>query len=54
MKTINNLMEKDNETILMGDFNFDFNSIDKTENEKTQTEKKFNQMYKSIKKQFIH
>ena len=34
-------MEKDNETILMGDFNFDFNSIEeKTENEKTQTEKK--------------
>ena len=48
MKSINNLMEKDNETILMGDFNFDFNSINKTENEKTQTEKKFNQMYKSI------
>ena len=48
MKTINNLMDKDNETILMGDFNFDFNSIGKTENEKTQTEKKFNQMYKSI------
>ena len=33
------LMDKNNETILMGDFNFDFNSIQKTENDKTQTEK---------------
>ena len=32
-------MERNNETILMGDFNFDFNSIYKTENEKSQTEK---------------
>ena len=40
MIKINEMMDKNNETILMGDFNFDFNSIDKTEKEKTQTEKK--------------
>ena len=40
MLQINKLLEKNNETILMGDFNFDFNSIQKTENDKTQTEKK--------------
>ena len=39
MIKINEMMDKNNETILMGDFNFDFNSIDKTEKEKTQTEK---------------
>ena len=29
MTKINNLMEKDNETIIMGDFNFYFKSINK-------------------------
>ena len=38
MSKINKLMEKDTETIIMGDFNFDFRSINKNENLKTQTE----------------
>ena len=40
MIKMNEMMEKNNETIIMGDFNFDFNSINKTEKEKTQNEKK--------------
>ena len=41
MLKINKLLEEEkNEIILMGDFNFDFNSIHKTEKEKSQTEKK--------------
>ena len=38
MSKINKLMENDTETIIMGDFNFDFRSINKNENSKTQTD----------------
>ena len=38
MQKINNLMDINNETILMGDLNFYFKSIYKTEKEKTQTD----------------
>merc|ERR1712055_943583 len=45
----NKLMENDTETIIMGDFNFDFRSINKNENSKLKLKKKNNQMYNTIK-----
>ena len=50
LNKINQLLENNKETIIMGDFNFDFRAINKDENQKTQHETKFNQMYKKIKK----
>ena len=53
IKLLDKLIASDKETIILGDFNFDAKCLYKTEYQKTSAEKRYNQIYKTIKNELF-